>query len=108
MRSLILLLALFLLAGPGYAQYNIYANDGTYLGNTGNRYDPNSINNPYGVYGSRYSPQSVNNPNGQYGSHYSAVSPNDPYTMPATAVPVYGGLNQSFGGNASPGYQSSF
>lgn len=58
---------------------DIYAEDGTYLGNTGNRYDANSINNPYGKYGSKYSDNSVNNPYGTYGSEYSAQSPNNPY-----------------------------
>ena len=58
----------------------IYAPDGTYLGNmNSNRYDPNSVANPYGRYGSRYSPDSVNNPYGQYGSQYSPNSVNNPY-----------------------------
>ena len=52
---------------------HIYAPDGQYLGNlNANRYDPNSISNPYGQYGSRYSPNSVNNPYGQYGNPYSS------------------------------------
>jgi hypothetical protein len=56
-----------------------------YLGNIStNRYDPNSISNPYGQYGSRYSPDSINNPYGQYGSQYSNESANNPY---ATHVP---------------------
>ena len=50
----------------------IVAPDGTYLGNlNANRYDPNSIANPYGQYGSPYSPNSVNNPYGTYGNRYS-------------------------------------
>ena len=54
--------------------------DGTYLGRVNdNRYDPESISNPYGRYGSRYSPNSVNNPYGQYGSRYSAKSARNPY-----------------------------
>lgn len=66
---------------PATAQYDfrngsnspqIYAPNGQYLGNlNNNRYDPNSIANPYGQYGSRYSPNSVNNPYGQYGNRYS-------------------------------------
>lgn len=40
----------------------IYEN-GEYRGNlNNNRYDPNSISNPYGRYGNPYSPDSVNNP----------------------------------------------
>jgi hypothetical protein len=36
---------------------------GNYRGNlNGNRYDPNSISNPYGRYGSEYSSESINNP----------------------------------------------
>ena len=50
----------------------IYAPDGKYLGNlNNNRYDPNSIANPYGRYGSQYSPDSVNNRFGTYGNPYS-------------------------------------
>ena len=59
---------------------------GKYLGNlNSNRYDQNSVSNPYGRYGSRYSPDSINNPYGNYGSPYSQHSPNNPY---ATQAPV--------------------
>lgn len=35
---------------------------GKYLGTlSNNRYDPNSVSNPYGQYGSKYSPDSSNN-----------------------------------------------
>ena len=58
----------------------IYSQDGRYLGNlNANRYDPNSVANPYGRYGSRYSPDSINNPYGRYGSRYSPDSANNPY-----------------------------
>lgn len=58
----------------------IYAPDGQYLGNlNSNRYDPNSVSNPYGQYGSRYSPNSINNPYSQYGSPYSPNSVRNPY-----------------------------
>jgi hypothetical protein len=58
----------------------IYAPNGQYLGNlNSNRYDPNSVANPYGQYGSRYSPNSINNPYGQYGSPYSPNSVRNPY-----------------------------
>ncbi len=98
---LLAILAFFLLASPGFAQYNIYANDGTFLGNTASSSDPNAINNPYGQYGSPLEPQSMNNPYGPYGSTYSSVSPNDPYAAPGQAVPVYGGTPEPYGGNAS-------
>jgi hypothetical protein len=56
--------------------------DGKYLGNLStNRYDPDSVANPYGQYGSRYSPDSVNNPYGQYGSRYSPDSARNPYAL---------------------------
>lgn len=63
--------------------------DGTYLGNlNNNRYDPDSVSNPYGRYGSKYSSDSINNPYGEYGSRYSDKSPNNPY---ATQAPrIYG------------------
>ncbi|WP_285295821.1 hypothetical protein [Aureimonas altamirensis] len=60
------------------SQNNLYDSNG-FAGNTGSRYDPDSINNPYGQYGSRYSPDSVNNPYSERGSRYSADSPNNPY-----------------------------
>lgn len=63
-----------------YDPCDIYAEDGTYLGNTGSKYDANSINNPYGKYGSKYSAKSINNPYGTYGSQYSTQSPNNPYS----------------------------
>jgi len=47
--------------------------EGDFLGNVNsNRFDPNSIANPYGTYGSKYSPNSINNPYGTYGSPYSS------------------------------------
>lgn len=52
--------------GQDYRQsYNspqLYQN-GEYRGNlNNNRYDPNSVSNPYGRYGSPYSQESINNP----------------------------------------------
>jgi len=58
----------------------IVAHDGVYLGRLTNRYDEQSIYNPYGTYGSRYQSNSVNNPYGTYGSEYSALSPNNRYS----------------------------
>lgn len=67
----------------------IVAPDGTYLGNlNNNRYDPNSVSNPYGPYGSPYAPNSINNPYGVYGSPYSPSSPNNPYST--GPVPLFG------------------
>ena len=59
----------------------IVGNKGEYLGSfNANRYDPNSVSNPYGQYGSQYSPKSINNPYGQYGSQYSPDGVTNPYT----------------------------
>jgi hypothetical protein len=67
----------------------IYADDGTYLGRlNSNRYDPESVANPYARYGSPYSSESVNNPYGRYGSVYSELSPTNPYTS-TPPVTVY-------------------
>lgn len=64
----------------------IYGADGTYLGKlNANRYDPESVANPYGRYGSRYSSTSINNPYSEYGSKYSNSSARNPY---ASAPPV--------------------
>jgi len=81
-------------AGRGYQDFRIkqsmsnrfttggpklYDDDHNYRGTlNGNRYDPDSISNPYGRYGSRYSPDSINNPYGA-GSRYRPDSPNNPY-----------------------------
>jgi hypothetical protein len=59
---------------------SVVGRDGEYLGTLNkNRYDPNSVANPYGAYGSRYSPNSVNNPYGRYGSKYSSEGATNPY-----------------------------
>jgi hypothetical protein len=80
MKSLVIVSLILSLAVPAAAQVQLYARDGTYLGNvTNNPYDPNSISNPYGKYGSQYSPDSINNPYGVYGSPYSSQSPNNIY-----------------------------
>jgi hypothetical protein len=65
---------------------------GEYLGDLGgNRYNPNSTDNPYGQYGSRYSGDSINNPYGKRGSKYSGDSPNNPYASSPPAIVVPGG-----------------
>lgn len=54
--------------------------DGEYLGNLNkNKYDPNSVANPYGKYGSTYSPTSVNNSYGKYGSQYGTEGAHNSY-----------------------------
>ena len=57
----------------------LFDSQGRYRGNLNtNRFDPNSVANPYGRYGSRYSPDSINNPYGA-GSRYRQDSPSNPY-----------------------------
>ncbi len=66
---------------------SLVGEDGTYLGAlSSNRYDPNSVSNPYGRYGSPYSPDSVNNPYGRYGSPYSPHSATNPYATQAPKI----------------------
>jgi hypothetical protein len=66
--------------GNGSSSPGIYSSDGKFLGNlNANRYDPDSVANPYGRYGSRYSPDSINNPYGEYGSRYSPQGARNPY-----------------------------
>lgn len=57
----------------------LYDDDGNFRGNlNGNKYDSDSVSNPYGQYGSKYSSDSINNPYGA-GSKYDSDSPNNPY-----------------------------
>ena len=89
MKYLILILVLFAsaaladspyLISPKHDGYLPNSTTGKYLGNlNNNKYDPNSVSNPYGQYGSKYSSDSINNPYGRYGSKYSNDSPNNPY-----------------------------
>ncbi len=60
---------------------------GKFLGNLNdNKYDSNSISNPYGTYGSKYSSDSIKNPYSEYGSKYSDKSVTNPYTMNAPKI----------------------
>lgn len=62
------------LSCPSFAWTDLYAGDGTYLGNTNpNKFDPNSINNSFGQYGNEFSPTSIKNPYSQYGNPYTEV-----------------------------------
>lgn len=63
-----------------------------------NRYDPDSVANPYGPAGSRYNPDSVRNPYGKYGSRYSPQSVNNPY---AHDTPVLIGADGKYLGKLS-------
>lgn len=80
MKALITLAVTLALATPAAAadfrngsnSPRIYAPDGKYLGNlNNNRFDPDSVSNPYGRYGSKFSGESINNKFGTYGNRYS-------------------------------------
>lgn len=59
----------------------IIAEDGTYLGTVSkDKYNSESISNPYNDYGSPYSAHSILNQYSNYGSPYSALSPFNPYS----------------------------
>ena len=86
-----LIFALLLISVAAFAQQSprLYSNDGKglYLGTlSANRYDSESVSNPYGEYGSRYSDKSINNPYGIYGSRYSPYSATNPYTTTAPVI----------------------
>jgi hypothetical protein len=54
----------------------VVASDGTFLGVLSNdKFDNDSIGNPYGPYGSQFSATSIKNRFGEYGSEFSAQSP---------------------------------
>jgi len=65
---------------PAAAQVRIIAPNGQYLGNlNANRFDPNSVANPFGRYGSRFSPDSINNPFSRWGSQFSPDGVRNPF-----------------------------
>lgn len=107
MRKTILIGLFAVIATSANAQnpHDLYANDGNYLGNTGNQYDSNSVNNPYGKYGSQYSQDSINNQYGRYGSQYSNTSPNNPYADNGRAVNTNNNTYRCFGSNQYGGCQ---
>lgn len=93
--SVVMIMFLFAIAVQASPPILVDRQTGKYLGTlNNNRYDPDSVSNPYGQYGSKYSPDSINNPYGQYGSRYSPDSPNNPYaTNPPAIISPGGGLN---------------
>ena len=73
--------------GTTFNSPKLIDNQGVYHGNlNANRFDPNSVANPFGPYGSRFSPDSINNPFGA-GSPFRADSPNNPV---GTGMRIYG------------------
>jgi uncharacterized protein YjdB len=58
----------------------VIATDGKFIGSLTNRYDSESVLNPYGRYGGKYEPLSIYYQYGEYGSRYSLKSAYNPYT----------------------------
>lgn len=70
----------FLVSINGAGQ--LWAADGQFLGVlSSDRYDSNSINNPYGIYGGRYGMYSISNPYGVYGGTHGMYSPYNIYCL---------------------------
>jgi hypothetical protein len=68
--TIVLMASMCVLAGD-----KLYSRDGQYLGKvSNNKFDSESISNPYGKYGSKYSSTSINNNYSKYGSDYSTQS----------------------------------
>lgn len=87
MRYFITAILLFISLSAAAESPILVGSDGQYLGRlNSNRYDPDSVSNPYGRYGSRYSPDSINNRYGRYGSRYSNDSANNPYATDAPRI----------------------
>jgi hypothetical protein len=60
---------------------------GVFLGNVNrDKFDPDSLLNPYGQYGNRYSAESIFNVYSQYGSPYGSESP---YNKFSTTPPMF-------------------
>lgn len=68
---------------------------GIFLGNVNrNRFDPDSLVNPYGTYGNRFATESIFNKFSQYGSPYGTESPYNKFT---TTPPVFVKNGESLG-----------
>lgn len=72
--------------GGSHDSPKLYDSQGNFHGNlNSNKYDPDSVANPYGRYGSKYSNDSINNPYGA-GSRYNQDSPNNPFGNGMTII----------------------
>ena len=86
------LITLLVFASTLYGQtryglkYDLYAQDGTYLGHTGNRFEPGSVYNRFGEFGSRYSTTSIWNKRGPHGSRYSPLSWRNPRSLQSPII----------------------
>jgi hypothetical protein len=81
MRTLLILAFTAALAASALAGSPILVGpQGQYLGRlNSNRFDPDSVANPFGPYGSRFSPDSINNPFGRWGSRFSPDGVRNPF-----------------------------
>lgn len=98
MKSLVMLLVL-LFAAPCFGQIS-FGGRSTRKPSAdlrANRYDPNSLSNPYGA-GSRFKADGLNNPYSRYGSPYSSQSWTNPY---ATDAPRIYGSDGTYHGRLS-------
>lgn len=87
MRYLVTIFLLVISLGAYADSPIIVSGDGKYLGKlNSNRYDPDSVSNPYGRFGSKYSSESINNRYGKYGSPYSNESATNPYATRAPRI----------------------
>ena len=79
MKSLVMFLLVLLFAAPCYGQISFGGRSRQSSADLrANRFDPNSLSNPYGA-GSRYKTDGLMNPYSQYGSRYSNDSWRNPY-----------------------------
>lgn len=83
----------------------IVASDGAFLGSLTNKYNSQSVLNPYGTYGSKYSSLSIWNNYGEYGSPYATKSAFNRYTTTPPRIILRDGqtwvwltVNQYIGG----------
>ena len=89
MKRVLVVAAVVLTATLAAAQVQLFAPNGQYLGNlNSNRFDPNSVANPFGRYGSPFSADSINNPFSQWGSQFSPNGVRNPF---ATGGPSHFG-----------------
>jgi hypothetical protein len=80
MRTLTILVGLIIAATAQAAPPEIRTRDGKYLGDaSANRFDPNSVSNPFGKHGNPMNRDSINNPVGRHGSPLSEDSVNNPF-----------------------------
>jgi len=98
--TILLLLAASALQGqvPSGLGYNLYAQDGTFLGHT-NKYYPGSIYHRFGPHGSEFSPTSIWNKFSPHGSRFSQYSWKNPFALESPIIKRDGEYFGRLGGN---------